>query len=99
MKKTFTYADYLSDKMNSVDRQIILQDLLKIPEKSTALYINAFGVEYYPTLIKDGVKLIFRDFDKIYVCFKQMQYVKRGHKRKGDSAGYVKDNAEFVLSN
>jgi len=99
MKKQFTYADYCSDNINAIDRQILLQELIHLPQRNTALYINAFEVEYYPTPIKDGIKLVFRDADKTYICFKQMHYVKRGHKQKGDSAGFVKDNADLILPN
>ena len=99
MKKTFTYSDYLTDKINALDYQVLLQELIKVPEKNTALYINGFNVEYYQTPIKDGIKLVFRDESKIYICFKQTHYVKRGHKRKNDSAGFVKENAELILNN
>lgn len=99
MKKTFTYSDYLSDQISPLDYQLLLQELIQLPERKTALYINAFDVEYYPTPIKDGIKLVYRESDKIYICFKQMHYIKRGHKQKGDSAGFVKENADLVLNN
>lgn len=97
MKKQFTYSEYCSDSINAVDRQFLLQELISLPDRKTALYVNAFEVEYYNTPIKDGVKLIYRDSEKIYICFKQMKFVKRGHSRKGDSAGFVKENADLIL--
>jgi len=86
MKKTFTYSDYLSDKINALDYQLLLQELIKVPEKKTALYVNAFDVEYYQTPIKDGIKLIYRDDKNTYVCFKQMHRIRKGHYQKGDSS-------------
>jgi hypothetical protein len=76
-----------------------MQELIRLPERNTALYINAFEVEYYETPIKDGIKLVYRENDKIYMCFKQMHYIKRGHRQKGDSSGFVKENADLILKN
>jgi hypothetical protein len=96
MKKEISYAEYLSDTMNAVDRQFLLQELIKIPDRHSALYTNSFGVEYYKIPIKDGIKMIFRDEEKIYISFKQIPHVRKGPKFKGDSIGFVKENAEAI---
>ena len=98
MKKEITYHEYLSDTINAVDRQALIQELIKIPDKRSAIYINGFGVEYYKIPIKDGIKMIFRDDEKLYITFKQVPYVRKGPRYKKDSAGFIKENAELIFN-
>lgn len=97
MKKEFTYKEYCSDNIENLDRQILLQDIMSVPNKNTAIHVNNFGVEYHKIPIKDAIKLIYREDNKIFICFKQISNAKRGAQFKGDSAGYVKENAEFMI--
>lgn len=93
-----TYEEFVAGQFE--DQPELIKVLTRIPNFAEAEYINTFGVEYYGIPIKDCLKLIYRDTTKTYLCFKQIQTVKKEQKNKyKDSIAFVKTNADLVIIN